>query len=201
MTAIVAKQVQELRQKTGAGMMDAKKALQECQGDLTKAIEFLRKKGLAKAGKKADRKANEGLITSYIHAGGKIGVLLEVNCETDFVALNEDFKSLVYDIAMHIAASNPRYLSTEEVDSETLDKEKEIYLEQAKNEGKPQDIAEKIAEGKLSKFYEQHCLLKQAFVKDPSKTIETLVKEHIATIGENIVISRFCRYELGQEEE
>lgn len=197
MAAITAKQVQDLRQKTGAGMMDAKKALQETNGDLDKAIEFLRKKGLAKAGKKADRAANEGIVESYIHGNGKIGVLVEVNCETDFVARNDQFQAFVKDIAMHVAASNPQFLVPEDVDQETLDKEKAIYLEQAKNEGKPDDIAQKIADGRLDKFYQSVCLLKQPFVKEPSKSIEDLLKEFIATIGENIVIRRFSRFEIG----
>ena len=190
--------VKELRIKSSAGMMDCKKALMECSGDLDKAEAYLREKGLAQASKKASRATKEGIIDSYIHHGSKIGVLVEVNCETDFVARNEMFKSLVHDIALHIAASNPAYVSIDEVPSDEIEKEKEIYKKQALNDGKPEKIVEKIAEGRIKKYYEESVLLEQAFVKDPDKKIDDLVKENIAKIGENIVIKRFCRFVLGE---
>jgi elongation factor Ts len=192
-------QVKELRQKSNAGMMDCKKALLETNGDMAKAEEVLREKGLAQASKKASRAAKEGIIESYIHLGAKIGVLLEVNCETDFVARNEMFKSFVHDIALHIAAANPGYVTTEEVPDEIIEKEKEIYRKQALNDGKPEKIVDKIAEGRIKKYYEENVLLEQAFVKDPDKKIGDLLTEKIAAIGENIVIKRFCRYVLGEE--
>ncbi|UUZ85957.1 translation elongation factor Ts [Paenibacillus sp. P26] len=196
--AVSAAAVKELREKTGAGMLDCKKALEEANGDLTKAAELLREKGLAVAAKKSDRIATEGMIESYIHAGGRIGVLVEVNSETDFVAKNETFRTFVRDVALHIAAPNPKYLRREEVPQEALDKEREILTNQALNEGKPEKIVEKIVDGRISKFYEEYCLLEQPFVKDPDKTVEEVLKEKIATIGENLSIRRFVRYELGE---
>lgn len=192
--------VKKLRKKSSAGMMDCKKALVESKGNMEKAEEILKEKGLAKASKKASRVAKEGIIHSYIHPGSKVGVLLEVNCETDFVARNEMFKNMVHDITLHIAALGPLYVSQEDVPREVLDEEKELYKKQALNEGKPENIVEKIAEGKLKKYYEENCLLEQPFVKDSDKKIGDLVKENIAKIGENIVIRRFARYVLGQEE-
>jgi len=196
--AVTAADVKALREKTGAGMLDCKKALEEAGGDMTKASELLREKGLAAAAKKGDRIATEGLVESYIHAGGRIGVLVEVNCETDFVAKTDDFRLFVRDIAMHIAASNPKYLSREEVSQEELDKEREILRNQALNEGKPEKVIDKMVEGRLNKFYEENCLLEQAFVKDPDKTVLTLLNEKIAAIGEKISIRRFARFELGE---
>ncbi|MFC2159482.1 translation elongation factor Ts [Actinomycetota bacterium] len=190
--------VKELRIKSSAGMMDCKKALMECSGDLDKAEDLLREKGLAQASKKASRATKEGIIDSYIHNGSKIGVLVEVNCETDFVARNEMFKSLVHDIALHIAAANPTYVTIDEVPADEIEKEKEIYKKQALNDGKPEKIVEKIAEGRIKKYYEESVLLEQAFVKDPDKKIDELIKENIAKIGENIVIKRFCRFVLGE---
>ncbi len=195
---ITAEMVKNLREKTGAGMMDCKKALTEADGDFDKAVELLRKKGLAAAEKKAGRQASEGVIASYIHMD-KIGVLLEVNCETDFVARTDDFKQFVKDVAMHIAAASPRYLKREDIPEEILNKEKEIYKEQIKN--KPEHVIEKIIEGKLEKFYSEVCLLDQVFVKDPEgkKKIKDLLTEMIAKLGENIIIRRFVRYQLGEE--
>ncbi|HZG84368.1 translation elongation factor Ts [Paenibacillus sp.] len=196
--AVTAALVKELREKTGAGMMDCKKALEEANGDLTKASEILREKGLAAAKNKAGRIATEGLVESYIHAGGRIGVLVEVNCETDFVAKTDSFREFVKDVAMQIAAASPKYVTREEVPQEELEKEKEILRAQALNEGKPAHIVDKMVEGRMSKYYEEFCLLEQTFVKDPEKTIQTLVNEKIATIGENISIRRFVRFELGE---
>ncbi|MCC3381320.1 translation elongation factor Ts [Paenibacillus farraposensis] len=196
--AVNASAVKELREKTGAGMLDCKKALEEANGDLTKAVEVLREKGLAAAANKAGRIATEGVVESYIHAGGRIGVLVEVNCETDFVAKTDQFKDFVRDIAMHIAASNPRYVRREEVPQDELEKEKEILKAQALNEGKPEKIVEKMVEGRIGKFYEEFCLLEQSFIKDPDKTISTLINEKISTIGENISVRRFVRFELGE---
>jgi elongation factor Ts len=195
---ISASMVKELREKTGAGMMDCKKALSETSGDFEKAIEHLRKRGIASASKKAGRLTKEGAVTSYIHGEGKVGVLLEVNCETDFVARTEQFRQLVKDIGMHIAAANPQWVRSEEVSAEILAKEKEIAIAQMQASGKPAAVLEKIAEGKVKKFYEDNCLLHQAFVKDPSKTIDQLLKEAIATLGENISIRRFARFALGE---
>jgi elongation factor Ts len=195
---IPASVVKELREKTGAGMMDCKKALSETGGDLDKAIEYLREKGLAAAAKKAGRIAAEGIVESYIHMGGKIGVLLEVNCETDFVARTDEFRTFVRDVAMQIAATNPAYLSREEVSQEILDKEKEILTAQALNEGKPEKVVEKIVAGRIEKFYTENCLLEQAFIRDTDITITGLMKEKIAKIGENINIRRFVRYEMGE---
>ena len=179
-------------------MLDCKKALEEAGGDMTRAAELLREKGLAAAAKKGDRIATEGLVESYIHGGGRIGVLVEVNCETDFVAKTDEFRAFVRDIAMHIAASNPKYLSREEVSQAELDKEREILRNQALNEGKPEHIVDKMVEGRLSKFYEEYCLMEQAFVKDPDKDITTLLNEKIAAIGEKISIRRFARFEWGE---
>lgn len=195
-------QVKELREKTGAGMMDCKKALVETQGDFEKAVEFLRKKGLSAAAKKAGRTAKEGAVSSYIHAGGKIGVLVEINCETDFVARNEQFQGFVRDVAMHIAAAGPQYVRPEEVPTTIVEKEKEIMLAQLKqdpkNSNKPPQVLEKIIEGKVKKFFDETCLLNQAFVKDPDKTIAQLQTDMVAKIGENINIRRFVRFTLGE---
>src|SRR4051794_16818049 len=193
MAEISATMVRDLREKTGAGMMDCKKALTENGGDFTKAEEWLRKKGIAAAGKKAGRVAAEGLIGTYVH-GGKIGVLVEVNCETDFVARNEDFQQLVKDIAMHIAAANPTYVRRDEVPADVLEKEKEIQRQQLKDAKKPENIWEKILTGKLEKFYEQICLMDQLWVKDDKKKISDLITERVAKIGENITIRRFARF-------
>ncbi|MBI2989925.1 MAG: translation elongation factor Ts [Candidatus Magasanikbacteria bacterium] len=190
--------ISRLRTQTGAGMLDCKKALDEANGHFEKAVEILRKKGIAKAAKRAGKIAAEGKVASYIHAGGKIGVLVEVNSETDFVARNEQFSALVQDIAMHIAASSPKYLSREEVSAEEIEKEKDVYREQLKNEGKPAEMLEKILEGKLAKWYQEICLLEQKFVKDEDKTIEQLLQEKTVEIGEKISIRRFVRYELGE---
>ena len=190
--------VKELRERTGAGMMDCKKALQETDGDIDKAAELLREKGLAAAAKKAGRIAAEGVVESYIHMGGKIGVLVEINCETDFVAKTPEFKTFVRDVAMHIAASNPQYISKEEVSLDTIAKEKEILRAQALNEGKPEKIVDRMVEGRIEKFYKEICLLEQPFVKDTDKTVRDLVHEKVATIGENINIRRFVRYEMGE---
>lgn len=193
-----ASDVMALREKTGAGMMDCKKALVETDGDMDKAIDFLREKGIAQAAKKSSRIAAEGIVDSYIHMGGKVGVLLEVNCETDFVAGGDKFKELVHDIALQIAATNPLYVNPEEVPQEVLDKEKEILKIQAVNEGKPEAVAERMVEGRIKKYYEDNCLLEQKFVKDQSKTIRDVVTEAIATIGEKISVRRFVRYEMGE---
>lgn len=198
MAEITAALVKELRERTGAGMMDCKKALAATEGDMDKAIDFLREKGLAAAAKKAGRIAAEGLVESYIHGGGRIGVLVEVNCETDFVAKTDAFKSLVKDIAMHIAAANPSYLRREEVPAAELEHEKMVLSEQARNEGKPEKIIEKMVTGRIEKYYKEVCLLEQPFVKDPNKTISDLITESIAKIGENIAIRRFTRYQLGE---
>ena len=188
----------KLRKRTNAGMMDCKNALTETDGDLDKATEWLREKGIAKAAKKADRIAAEGLVYSYIHMGGKIGVLLEVNCETDFVSRSDNFVALCKDIALHIAAARPLYVTEEEVPVDVLNHEKEILRAQALNEGKPENIVDKMIEGRVRKFYEEVCLLDQLFVKDPSKTIKDIVNEAILTIGEKISIRRFTRYEMGE---
>lgn len=196
--AISASLVKELRDKTNAGMMDCKKALEEAGGDMEKAIDVLRKKGLAAAGKKAGRIASEGAVGSYIHMGGKIGVLVEVNCETDFVARTERFQQLVKNLAMHIAAARPQYLAPEDVPADVLAREKAIYNDQAANEGKPEKFRDKIIEGRLNKFYGEVCLLKQMYVKEDKKTIEEVVTGAIAEMGENIRIRRFARFELGE---
>ncbi|MFA5575836.1 MAG: translation elongation factor Ts [Tissierellaceae bacterium] len=194
---ISASTVKELRERTGAGMMDCKNALVENNGDIEKAIDYLREKGLSKAAKKAGRVAAEGLVDSYIH-GGRIGVLIEVNSETDFVAKNEEFKQFVRDLAMQVAAANPKYVSREEVSEDEINKEKEILTHQAVNEGKPEHIAAKIVEGRIEKYFEQVCLLDQNFIKDPDVKIRDLLNEKISKIGENIKIRRFVRYEVGE---
>ena len=193
---ISAKMVNDLRQKTGVGLMDCKRALVESEGDIEKAITALRKKGVSTAEKKAGRAASEGLIEQYIHMGGKVGVLLELNCETDFVAKTDDFKTLAKDICLHIAAASPSYLKREEVHEEVSGKERDIAIGQA--EGKPPQAVQKIVEGKLDKFYSQICLVEQPFIKDPAKNIQDLITEKIAQLGENIVIRRFSRYQLGE---
>lgn len=195
MAEITAELVNNLRKMTNAGMMDCKKALTEANGDLEEAATILRKKGIAKAAGKADREAKEGVIASYIHMAGRVGVLIEVNCETDFVAKNENFQSFVKDLTLHIAAANPTYLQREEVPAEILEKEKEILGEQIK--GKPANVVEKIVEGKINKFYAENCLLEQAYIKDDKLTINDLIKSKIAELGENIVIRRFTRYAVG----
>lgn len=193
-----ANDVKTLRERTGAGMMDCKNALVETDGDMDKAVDYLREKGIAKAAKKAGRIAAEGIVDSYIHMGGKVGVLLEVNCETDFVARGDQFKSLVHDIALQIAAANPLYLTKEDVPADVLEKEKEILKAQAIEEGKPEKIVEKMVEGRIKTYYDENCLLCQKFVKDPSKTIEQLVIEATAAIGEKISVRRFARFEMGE---
>ena len=198
MAEITAALVKELRERTGAGMMDCKKALSATDGDLEKAIDFLREKGLAAAAKKAGRVAAEGLVEAYIHGGGRIGVLVEVNCETDFVAKTDAFKELAKDIAMHIAATNPSYLKREEVPTAELEHEQAVLAEQARNEGKPEKNIEKMVAGRIEKYYKEVCLMEQPFVKDPDKTISDLITESIAKIGENISIRRFSRYQLGE---
>ncbi len=195
---IKASDVKALREKTGAGMMDCKNALVETNGDMEEAIKVLREKGLASAAKKSGRIAAEGVVESYIHMGGKIGVLVEVNCETDFVAKTPAFKTLVRDIAMQIAASNPLYLSTDEVSEADINNEKEILRVQALNEGKPEKIVDKMVEGRIQKYYKEVCLLEQPFVKDTDKTVKDIVTEKIAEIGEKIAIRRFTRYEMGE---
>jgi elongation factor Ts len=194
--------IKALREKTGAGMMECKKALTEAEGDEEKAIENLRKHGLASATKKEGRVAAEGLVNAYIHAGGKIGVLLEVNCQTDFVARTEEFRAFVHDLAMHITAAEPRFTNKEEVPAEVLEKEREIALEQAqldpKNSGKPQQVLDKIVEGRVSKFYQETCLMEQAFVKDQNITVGDLVRQMISKTGENIRVRRFTRYKMGE---
>jgi elongation factor Ts len=195
--AITAEMVKDLREKTGAGMMDCKKALSETEGDIEKAIDYLRQKGLSDAAKRGGRTATEGAIGSYIHPGGKLGVLVEINCESDFVARTEDFQTLVKDVAMHIAAANPLYLRREEVPENVMAREKNIYEAQAREGGKPEKIIERIVQGKLERFFQEICLLEQPFVKDPDVNISQLVSSKIAKLGENIVIRRFQRYQLG----
>jgi len=195
---IKANVVKELREITGAGMMDCKRALQEMDGDMEKASDYLREKGLAAAAKKAGRIAAEGIVDSYIHMGGKVGVLLEVNCETDFVAKTDAFRELVHDIALQIAASAPEYIRREEVPADQLEHEKEILAAQARNEGKPEKIIEKMVQGRVDKFYQEVCLLEQPFVKDTSVTVEQLITDKIATIGEKITVRRFVRYKMGE---
>ena len=190
--------VKDLRERTGAGMMDCKKALIETCGDIEKAIDELRTKGLAKAAKKAGRVASEGVVVSYIHGKGRIGVMVEVNCETDFVGNTDEFRQLAYDIAMQIAAANPDYLSREDVPEEELTREREILKAQALEEGKPEKVIEKILEGRIEKYYKEHCLLEQPFIKDADKTVQQLIHEKVARVGENIAVRRFSRYELGE---
>ncbi len=187
--------IKELREQTGAGMMEIKGALTEAGGDKTKAVEILRKKGTLKAGKKADRVANEGLVEAYIHPGSRVGVLVEINCETDFVARTDDFKHLAKELALHIAAANPLYVSTADVPVEVVDKEKEIYKEQIK--GKPEDMVNKILEGKLAKYFEEACLMEQPFAKNPDIKVKDLIGEAVAKMGEKVVVKRFARFVLG----
>ena len=196
--AISASDVKTLREMTGVGMMDCKKALTEANGNLDRTVEILREKGIASASKKGGRIAAEGIVESYIHMGGKIGVLIEVNCETDFVAKTPEFKSFVRDVAMHVAAANPQYLSREEVPADVLEKEREILRAQARNEGKPEKIIERMVEGRVEKFYKDNCLLDQQFVKDPDMTIAQYVTDRIQKTGENVKIRRFVRYEMGE---
>jgi len=196
---ITAEMVRKLREETGAGMMDCKAALTEANGDMEKAREFLRKRGLATAAKKAGRTTSEGVIGTYIHPGSKIGVMVEVNCETDFVARTPEFQSLVKDVAMHVAAASPQYVTKEEVPAEVLEKEKEIYRSQAAAQGKPAQVQDKIAEGKLKQFYSDFVLLEQPFVKDTQLTVSQLVAERIGTLKENIVVRRFARFKVGEE--
>lgn len=191
--------IKELREKSGAGMMDCKRALEEANGDMQKAMEILRKKGAATAAKRADKATNQGVVEAYIHAGGRIGAMVELNCETDFVAKTPDFKSLAHDIAMQIAAMTPRYIAREQIEKSVIDKELEIYKTQAQNEGKKPEIAEKIALGRLDKFYQEVCLLEQSFIKDSGKTIKDLLDEATAKVGERISIRRFIRYHLGED--
>ncbi len=193
--------VKQLREKTGAGMMDCKQALVECDADIDKAVDFLRKKGLATAQKRAGRAMTEGTVQSYIHMGGKLGVLVEVNCETDFVAKNEDFLSFAKNVAMHIAASNPLGIRPEDVPEEIVNREKDIYEAQALEMGKPENVVPKIVEGKLNKFYKDNCLLNQPYVKNPDLSVEDLLNELIAKIGENISIRRFVRFQTGETQE
>ena len=199
MTQITAQSVRMLRQKTGLGMMDCKKALQETGGDSEKAIEYLRKQGLSAVEKRAGRDASEGLIQAYIHQGSRLGVLLEANCETDFVARTDDFQAFAKDVAMHIAASQPLAVDREGIPADAVERERAIYLEQAKNEGKPEHIAEKIVEGRMEKFYQENCLMEQIFVKNPDQTIGELVTEITAKIGEKITVRRFERFVLGED--
>jgi elongation factor Ts len=197
---ISAAQVKALRDATGAGMMDCKKALQEAEGDQEKALRVLREKGLAGARKRAGRSTADGIVDAYIHLNNRVGVLLEVNCETDFVARNETFRTMVHDIAMHIAALNPLYVSEDDISEEVLQKEREINRARALEEGKPEKVVDKIVEGRMKKFFEEVCLLNQPFVKDDDITVEGLVQKTIAAVGENIVINRFVRYELGKNQ-
>ena len=195
---IPATRVKELREKTGAGMMDCKAALVETGGDIEKAVDFLRQKGLADAGKKSGRSATEGLVHSYIHAGGKIGVLIEVNCETDFVARTDQFQEFVKELAMQVAAANPLCVNREDLPAEVLEREREVYRAQALETGKPENVLDKIIEGKIGKYYRDVVLMEQAFIKDPDKDVQTLVKEKIAELGENVSIRRFTRYQVGE---
>lgn len=198
MAAITAEMVKQLRDKTGAGMMDCKAALTEAAGDIDKAIEILRKKGMASAAKRAGRATKEGIVGHYIHMGGKVGVLVEVNCETDFVARTDDFQSLAKEVAMHVAAADPRYVSRDQVPAAVLDKEREIYRAQFEGSGKPAGVIDKIVEGKLGSYYAQVCLLEQPSVRDPNVTIEQMLQAATAKTGENITISRFVRFKLGE---
>jgi elongation factor Ts len=198
MAAISAAQVKQLREKTGSGMMDCKQALTQCDGDIEKAIDFLRKKGLATAQKRAGRAMSQGIIHSYIHMGGKLGVLVEINCETDFVAKNEEFVNFAKNIAMHIAASNPLGVRPEDISEDIVEREKKIYSEQAREMGKPENVIDKIVEGKLNKFYKDSVLMNQAYVRDPDLSIADLLNEMIAKIGENITVKRFVRFQIGE---
>ena len=198
MVTISAAMVKQLREQTGAGIMDCKEALSECGGDVSKAVDFLRKKGLATAAKRAGRATTEGIVESYIHMDSKLGVLVEINCETDFVAKNDDFKEFAKNIAMHITATNPVSIRQEDVPEEAIDKEKEIYRGQVLEMGKPEKIVDKIVEGKLKKYFKDNCLMNQAYVRDPNITIEDLLNETVAKIGENIIIKRFARFKIGE---
>jgi len=198
---ITASMVKELRERTGAGMMECKEALSEAKGGFDDAIAILRKKGLAAVAKRAHRETSEGIVGSYIHPGGRIGVLVEVNCETDFVARTDEFQQLVKDLGMQVAASAPRFLGREEVTEEILSKEREIYRDQAARSGKPEKVLDRIVEGKMEKFYSEACLLEQPFVKEPTMTVQELVSSHIAKTGENIKVRRFCRFVLGESVE
>ena len=198
MAEVTIEMVKELREKTGAGVNDCKKALAETGGDMGKAVDYLREKGIASAAKKSDRTAKEGLVYSYIHSNNKLGAMLEINCETDFVARTDDFQELAKEIAMQIAAMSPQYVKREDVPAEVIEKEKEIYRSQTKDSGKPALVIEKIVEGKLDKFYKDTCLIEQAYVKDDKKTIESIIKEKIAKLGENIVVKRFSRFKVGE---
>jgi len=191
--------VRELRERTGAGMMDCKKALSEVNGDLDKALVYLREKGLAAAAKRAGRTAADGVVASYIHAGGKIGVLIEVNCETDFVARTEDFQNLVKELAMQIAAANPRYVRREDVPAEVIEQERKIYAAQAASSGKPAQVIEKMVSGKVEKFFADVCLLEQPFIKDQDKQVGRLLSDAVAKLGENVVVRRFARFQLGEQ--
>ena len=196
--AVDAKLIKELRERTQAGIADCKKALEACDGNMDKAADYLREKGLSATAKKEGRIASEGVVESYIHGNGRIGVLVEINCETDFVARNEVFKSFVRDIAMHIAASNPLYVAQEDVPADALEKEAAVLRAQALNEGKPEKIVDKIVAGRISKYYEENCLLEQSYVKDPDRKVKDLLADKVATLGENIKIRRFVRYEMGE---
>ncbi len=198
MAEITSDMIKELREKTLAGMLDCKKALTECGGDMEKAVDYLRKKGLASAGKTAGREAKEGTVASYIHLNGKIGVLLELNCETDFVAKNAEFQALAKDLCMQVAAANPLYVSEDEVPAENVQREREIYREQMKDSGKPAEVLEKIIDGKMKKYYSEVCLLDQEYIKDPKVIVKDLVKNLISTIGENISVGRFSRFQIGK---
>lgn len=196
---ISVEEIKALREKTNAGMMDCKKALTECGGDFEKAVDWLRQKGLSVAAKRADRVASEGQVTSYIHAGGKLGVLVEVNCETDFTGNTDEFKQFAYDVAMHIAAAAPMCINAEDLPAEVVERERDVYKQQALEQGKPEKILEKIIEGKMKKFISENCLMQQAFVKDTDKSIEDLLNELRAKTGENVSIRRFARFALGQD--
>tara|TARA_Y100000766_G_scaffold61821_1_gene51101 strand:+ start:432 stop:1025 length:594 start_codon:yes stop_codon:yes gene_type:complete len=196
--SVDAKTVKTLRERTGAGMMDCKKALMETDGDLEKAVDHLRKTGVAKAEKKGQRSTKEGLVFSYIHHGGKLGVLLELNCETDFVAKTEGFNDLAHNLAMQIAATNPNSISRDDMDPSILNREKDIFIDQAKESGKPDDIVEKMVEGRIEKFYAESCLVEQQYIKDSERKVSDLLTEAVSTLGENIVINRFVRYAIGE---
>jgi len=198
MSQITSDIVKKLRDMTGAGMMDCKKALEESNGDMDAAVDYLRKKGAATAAKRANKEANQGVVEAYIHAGGRIGTIVELNCETDFVAKTPGFKALAHDIAMQIAAMNPQYVSREQVTPETIAKELDIYATQAKNEGKAANVAEKVAQGRLEKFYQESVLMEQSFIKDSGKTIKDIIQDEVARVGEKIEVRRFMRYHLGE---
>jgi elongation factor Ts len=195
---ITTEMVKELRQATAAGILDCRKALEVAEGDFDKAVDYLREKGLAKAAKRVDREAKDGLVVSYIHGGGRIGVLLEVNCETDFVARTDEFKGMVNDVALQIAAMSPRYVKREDIPASVIEHEKQLYRAQALEEGKPEAVLDRIVDGRMEKFYKDICLLEQAFIRDEERTIDDLVKEQITKTGENMVVRRFARFELGE---